>query len=128
MCYLLLTPYLPVNESIIHKAIIFSSFIVSLLFMIISFVINAIPLYIIYARERQKLYQVITKLLHTSLVYVMSNGIDTKNADFTSSTLSELWIGICFIYTSWKKVSLNAVWVADTYLNMVFLSKSCIGI
>ena len=39
-----------------------------------------------------------------------------------------LWIGICRINASWKEIALDAIGIADTYLDMVLFRKSCIGI
>ena len=39
-----------------------------------------------------------------------------------------LWIGICRINTSWKKIALDAIGIADAYLDMVLFSKASIGI
>ena len=39
-----------------------------------------------------------------------------------------LWVGIFRVNLSWKEIALDAVWIADTYLDMVLFSESCIGI
>ncbi len=39
-----------------------------------------------------------------------------------------LWVRIILIDTSRKKITLNAIWIADTYLNMILFSESCIRI
>ena len=39
-----------------------------------------------------------------------------------------LWIRIILIDTSRKKIALDAIWIADTNLNMILFSESCIRI
>ena len=39
-----------------------------------------------------------------------------------------LWVRIILIDTSRKKITLDAIWIADTYLNMILFSESCIRI
>ena len=39
-----------------------------------------------------------------------------------------LWIRIILIDTSRKKITLDAIWIADTNLNMILFSESCIRI
>ena len=39
-----------------------------------------------------------------------------------------LWVRIILIDTSRKKITLDAIWIADTNLNMILFSESCIRI
>ena len=39
-----------------------------------------------------------------------------------------LWVRKILIDTSRKKITLDAIWIADTYLNMILFSESCIRI
>lgn len=39
-----------------------------------------------------------------------------------------LWVRIILIDTSRKEITLDAIWIADTNLNMILFSESCIRI
>jgi len=48
--------------------------------------------------------------------------------DFIRLLCAYLWIGICRINTSWEEITLDAIRIADTYLDMVLLGKPCTGV
>ena len=46
----------------------------------------------------------------------------------TSFNFIILWVRIILIDSSGEKITLDAIWIADTNLNMILFSESCIRI